>query len=114
MSTHVTVSHGSDFLGVDVLPIRQLREFGQHVRGVLPADDHPPLTRLLDNAGESEHVIDTDQAALLAVLLRRTAAHRRLKKPYREIAARLGIAAANAAAAPEPWTWTPTTEGSSR
>ncbi|MFE7429789.1 hypothetical protein [Streptomyces sp. NPDC057545] len=113
MSTHVTTSHGSDFFGVDVVPVRQLREFGQHVRGVLPAADCPPLTTLLDTAGDSEHVLDSDQAALLAVLLRRVAAHRRLKKPYREIAARLGIAAANAAADPEPWTWTPTAEESS-
>lgn len=114
MTTHVTVSHGSDFLGVDILPVRQLREFGQHIRGVLPAADYPPLTALLDEAGNSEHTIGSDQAALLAVLLRRAAAHRRLKKAYREIAAQLGIAAANAAADPEPWTWTPTPEGSSR
>ncbi|MGW1252280.1 DUF7739 domain-containing protein [Streptomyces sp. NPDC002535] len=114
MSTHITVSHGSDFLGVDILPVRQLREFGQHVRGVLPAADYPPLTALLDDAGNSEHTISADQAALLAVLLRRAAAHRRLKKPYREVASRLGIAAANAAADPEPWTWTLTTEESSR
>ncbi|MCS0605990.1 hypothetical protein NX794_33000 [Streptomyces sp. LP11] len=110
-ATHITVSHGSDFLGVDILPVGQLREFGQHVRSVLPTDDHPPLTALLDAAGESEHALDSGQAALLAVLLRRAAAHRRLRKPYREIASRLGIAAANAAADPEPWTWTPTTEG---
>ncbi|MGW1037863.1 DUF7739 domain-containing protein [Streptomyces antibioticus] len=114
MSTHVTVSHGSDFLGVDVIPVGQLREFGQHVRGVLPAADYPPLTALLDAAGESEHAIGGDQAALLAVLLRRAASHRRLKKAYREVASRLGIAAANAAADPEPWTWTPTTEGTRR
>lgn len=113
MSTHVTVSHGSDFFGVDTIPVPQLRELGQYVRGVLPTDDHPPLTRLLDDAGEREHRINADQAALLAVLLRRVAAHRRLKKPFREIAARLGIAAANAAADPAPWTWT-TTEGSIR
>ncbi|MBZ3918130.1 DUF7739 domain-containing protein [Streptomyces acidiscabies] len=114
MSTHVTVSHGSDFLGVDILPVHQLREFGKHVRGVLPAADYPPLTTLLDAAGQGEHAIDSDQAALLAILLRRAAAHRRLKKPFPEIATRLGIAAANAAADPAPWTWTPTTEGSSR
>ncbi|MDN3262903.1 hypothetical protein QWJ26_24465 [Streptomyces sp. CSDS2] len=111
MSTHVTVSHGSDFFGVDTLPVRQLRDFGQHVRSVLPENDHPPLTRLLDDAGETEHTLDSDQAALLAVLLRRAAAHRRLKKPYRELAARLGIAAATAAADTQPWTWTTTTEG---
>ncbi|MEU3350013.1 hypothetical protein ABZ723_34600 [Streptomyces sp. NPDC006700] len=114
MSTHITVSHGSDFLGVDVLPVRQLREFGQHVRGVLPAADHPPLTALLDTAGDSEHTLDPDQVSLLAGLLRRAAAHRRLKKPYREIASRLSIAAANAHADRGPWTWTPTPETAGR
>lgn len=111
-STHLTVSHGSDFFGADTIPVRQLREFGQHVRGVLPATDCPPLTRLLDTAGDSEHTLYPDQAALLAALLRRAAANRRLRKPYSEIAARLGIAAANAAADSEPWTWTPTTGNS--
>ncbi|WP_171053406.1 DUF7739 domain-containing protein [Streptomyces marianii] len=114
MSTHVVVSHGSDFFGQDQFPVRQLRELGQYVRGVLPAADHPPLTELLDDAGDTEHAIDSDRAALLAILLRRAAASRRLKKAYAETAARLGIAAATAAAAPEPWTWTTTTERSNQ
>ncbi|NGO40673.1 DUF7739 domain-containing protein [Streptomyces ureilyticus] len=111
MSTHITVSHGSDFFGVDTIAVPQLRELGQYARGILSADDHPPLTALLDDAGQREHTIDNDQAALLAILLRRVAAHRRLKKPVRELATCLGIAAANAAADPEPWTWTTSTEG---
>ncbi|MFE7620178.1 hypothetical protein [Streptomyces sp. NPDC057496] len=111
--THVTLSHGSDFYGIDIVPAHQLRELGQHVRGVLPATDYPPLTRLLDTAGDSEHTLDTDQTTLLSALLHRAASHRRLRKPYRGIASLLGIAAANAAAAAEPWTWTPTTEGHS-
>ncbi|MFI8888261.1 hypothetical protein [Streptomyces sp. NPDC053813] len=110
MSTHVTVSHGSDFFGVDKLPVCQLRDFGQHVRSVLPEADHPPLTRILDDAGEHEHTLDSAQVSLLAGLLRRVAAHRRLKKPYRDVAARLSIAAANAATDSAPWTWTLTTE----
>ncbi|MGW2181237.1 DUF7739 domain-containing protein [Streptomyces sp. NPDC001732] len=111
MSTHVIVSHGSDFFGVDTIPVRDLRHLGEHVRGVLPATDYPPLTRLLDTAGDSEQILDTDQAARLAALLHRAAAHRRLRKPYSGLASLLGIAAANAAAASAPWTWTPTTEG---
>ncbi|MFD8822081.1 hypothetical protein ACFV1C_06955 [Streptomyces sp. NPDC059605] len=110
-STHVTVSHGSDFFGVDTIPVRDLRQLGEHVRGVLSPVDYPPLTQLLDTAGDSEQALDTDQAALLADLLHRAAAHRRLRKPYRGIASLLGIAAATAAATAEPWTWTPTTEG---
>ncbi|MFI9255790.1 hypothetical protein [Streptomyces sp. NPDC053069] len=109
MSTHITVSHGGDFEGVDIVPVRQLRDLGQYARTVLPAVDHPPLTALLGGAGERQHSFDAGQAALLAVLLRRVAAHRRLKKPFREPAARLGIAAANAAADSEPWTWTTST-----
>ncbi|MEK8174997.1 hypothetical protein NKH77_55835 [Streptomyces sp. M19] len=108
MSTHITVSHGSNFDGVDTIPVRQLRDLGDHLRGVLPCAEYPPLTRLLDDAGETGHAIDADQAALLAILLRRAAAHRRLRKPFRELAALLGIAAATAAASAEPWTWTTT------
>ncbi|WP_329182153.1 hypothetical protein OG754_40260 (plasmid) [Streptomyces decoyicus] len=78
---------------------------------MLPADEHPPLTRLLDAAGDAEHTLGADQAALLANLLRRAAAHRGLKKAYAEVAARLGRAAAYAAAVPQPWTWTTTDEG---
>ncbi|WP_329564541.1 hypothetical protein OG711_39025 (plasmid) [Streptomyces uncialis] len=108
MTSHITVSHGGDFFGVDRFPTRQLRELGQYVRCVLPAADQPPLTRLLDTAGDTGHSIDSDQAALLAALLRRTAASRHIKKPYAEAAARLQAAAATAAAAPEPWTWATT------
>jgi hypothetical protein len=111
MTTHVTFSHGSDFFGVDTVPVPQLRELGQYARALLPAADHQPLTSLLDDAGQREHAIDSDQAALLAILLRRIAGHRRLKKQVGELATRLGIAAANAAADPQPWTWTTTTEG---
>ncbi|MFJ5820131.1 hypothetical protein ACIQGT_40530 [Streptomyces sp. NPDC093108] len=113
-STHVTVSHGSDFFGVDTIPVRDLRHLGEHVRGVLPATDYPPLTRLLDDAGDSVQTLDTDQATLLAALLHRAADHRRLRKPYRGLASLLGIAAANAADDGEPWTWTPTTGGANR
>ncbi|MEU1312582.1 hypothetical protein ABZ419_27335 [Streptomyces cinnamoneus] len=111
MSTHVIVSHGSDFFGVDTIPVPHLRELGQYARRILPADDHPLLTDLLDDAGQREHTLNADQAALLALLLRRVAHHRRLKKQVRELAARLGIAAANAATDLEPWTWTTSTEG---
>ncbi|WP_327419662.1 DUF7739 domain-containing protein [Streptomyces sp. NBC_01233] len=110
-TTHVVVSHGSDFFGQDTFPVRQLRELGQYVRGVLPAADHPPLTRLLDDAGDNEHTIDGDQAATLAILLRRAAGHRGLKKAYADIAARLARAAAFAAADTGPWTWTNTSDG---
>ncbi|PJE97145.1 hypothetical protein CUT44_14285 [Streptomyces carminius] len=111
MGTHVTVSHGSDFFGVDTIAVQQLRELGQYARSVLSADDHPLLTTLLDDAGQCEHTLDADQAALLAILLRRIAARRRLKKPVRDLATRLGIAAANAAADSAPWVWTIGTEG---
>ncbi|MFK8851148.1 hypothetical protein [Streptomyces sp. Ac-502] len=105
MSTHIVVSHGSDFFGEDHLPVRRLRELGEHLRGVLPACDHPPLTQLLETAGTAEHTISGEQAALLAVLLRRAAASKHLSKPHAAIAARLGCAAANAASSPDPWTW---------
>ncbi|WP_455355974.1 DUF7739 domain-containing protein [Streptomyces sp. SYSU K217416] len=110
-TTHIVVSHGSDFFGVDTIPVGQLRELAQYARNYLPADDHPPLTALLDDAGQREHSLNADHAALLAILLRRIADHRRLKKAVRDLATRLGIAAANAAADPEPWTWTISTEG---
>lgn len=111
MSTHITVSHGSDFFGVDTIPVSQLRELGQYARNYLPADDYPPLTALLDDAGQRDHTLDANQAALLAILLRRIADHRRLKKAVRDLATCLGIAAANAAVDPAPWTWTITAEG---
>ncbi|MGW9440641.1 DUF7739 domain-containing protein [Streptomyces sp. NPDC055607] len=111
MNTHVTVSHGSDFFGVDTIPARELRDLAQHVRGILPADDHPPLTNLLDDAGQREHTLDTAETALLTALLRRVATHRRLKGPVRDLVVRLGIAAANATTDPHPWTWTTGTEG---
>ncbi|MDX3516119.1 hypothetical protein PV755_45740 [Streptomyces caniscabiei] len=110
MPTHVIVSHGSNFEGVDQFTVKQLRELGQHVRGVLPYADAPPLTRVLENAGD-ECTFDTDEAALLAVLLKRAAAHRSLKKAHAGVAAMLGIAAACAVTDGEPWTWTPHTEG---
>lgn len=107
----ITVSHGSDFFGVDTVPVQAVRELGAYVRGILPAADREPLARLLEAAGETEQRIDSDQAALFAVLLRRAAAAKGLKKKYAEIAARLGIAAANSAADAEPWTWTAASEG---
>lgn len=108
----ITVSHGSDFYGVDTVPAKLVRELGEYVRGIIPYADQAPLTQLLDNAGETEQRIDSDQAALLAVLLRRTAASKGLQKKHAQIAARLGIAAANSAADGEPWTWTPADEES--
>ncbi|MFE3603443.1 hypothetical protein ACFXP3_10310 [Streptomyces sp. NPDC059096] len=114
MNMHVTVSHGSDFFGVDTIPVKALRDLGVHVRGVLPHADHPPLTAILDTAGQDEHTLDPGHAALLAVLLRRAADHRRLGKPHRQTALQLGIAAAAAAADSQPWTWTLTTGGTAR
>lgn len=111
MSTHITVSHGADFFGEDRFTVKQLRELGQYVRGVLPYDDSPPLTRVLDEAGESEREFGADQAALLAVLLRRAAAHRALQKKHAAVASLLGQSAARAAGDNEPWTWTPHNEG---
>ncbi|MGW3200098.1 DUF7739 domain-containing protein [Streptomyces sp. NPDC001118] len=105
-SSTVTVSHGSDFFGCDTVPAKVMRELGEYVRGIIPAADQAPLTRLLETAGETEQRIDSGQAALLAVLLRRTAASKRLQMKYAEVAARLGVAAANSAADAEPWTWT--------
>ncbi|WP_338675940.1 hypothetical protein V1460_25450 [Streptomyces sp. SCSIO 30461] len=62
-----------------------MRELGEYVRGILPAADRQPLARLLETDGEADRHIDSDQAALLAVLLRRTAAAKGLKKKYAEI-----------------------------
>lgn len=114
MTTHIIVSHGADFFGEDRFTVRELRELGQHMRGVLPYDDHPPLTRILDDAGECEHAFGAEEAALLAVLLRRAAVHRHLHKKYVRVAVLLGQAAAVAAGEGEPWTWTPHDEGGSR
>ncbi|MET9957102.1 hypothetical protein ABZ135_36880 [Streptomyces sp. NPDC006339] len=114
MTSHVTISHGSDFFGVDTIAVTALRALSQHVRAVLPSDDHPPLTAILDDAGERPHILDTAQAALLAVLLHRAAAHRKLPRQCRDVATLLGIAAATAATDTTPWTWTPTTEGHPR
>jgi hypothetical protein len=111
VSTHVVTSHGADFFGEDRFTVKQLRELGQHVRGVLPYDDSPPLTKVLDDAGEGEREFGADQAALLAVLLRRAAAHRALQKKHAAVASLLGQSAARAAGDNEPWTWTPHNEG---
>lgn len=48
MSTHITVSHGRDFFGVDTIPVPQLRELGQYACGILPADGRlvQPMARL--------------------------------------------------------------------
>ncbi|MFH9426416.1 hypothetical protein [Streptomyces sp. NPDC017529] len=113
MTTHITVSHGADFYGRETFSVRQLHELGQHAQGSLPAADREPLTRVLDDAGEREHSFGADEAALLAILLRRLAAGRFLKHRYVDIAARLGRAAALAAGSGEPWTWTRHTEGTS-
>ncbi|MFK0113960.1 hypothetical protein [Streptomyces sp. NPDC091217] len=111
MATHITVSHGANFEGVDQFTVRQLRELGQHVRGVLPYADHPPLTKLLETVGDSELEFGADQAALLAVLLRRAAAHRGLAKKHASVALMLGLSAARAVDDGEPWTWTPEEAG---
>lgn len=104
MTTHVTVSHGADFEGVDRFTVTQLRELGKYVRGVLPYDDYPKLTRVLDEAGTQEHAFASDEAALLAVLFRRAAAHRALAKKHAGVALLLGLAAAQAVENREPWT----------
>ncbi|MBL3808456.1 hypothetical protein OOK44_38445 [Streptomyces cellulosae] len=106
MATHVIVSHGADFEGVDRFTVTQLRELGKYVRGVLPYDDCPKLTALLDEAGTQEHAFAADEAALLAVLFRRAAAHRALAKKHAGVALLLGLAAAQAVEHREPWTWT--------
>ncbi|MFI8944789.1 hypothetical protein [Streptomyces syringium] len=111
MTTHVITSHGSDFFDQDQFPIRALRELGHYVRSILPAAEHPPLTALLDTAGDTAHTIAADQAAQLATLLRRAADHRRLTRDCAHTAALLGRAAARAAADTTPWTWTTTSEG---
>lgn len=110
MPTHVIVSHGASFEGTDQFTVKQLRELGQHVRGVLPYADYPTLTKVLDDAGDVERTFDTDEAALLALLLKRAAAHRGLKKAHAGVASLLGLAAACAVAEGEPWTWTLHTE----
>ncbi|MFJ7345782.1 hypothetical protein ACIQU3_36560 [Streptomyces sp. NPDC101110] len=106
MATHVTVSHGADFEGVDRFTVKQLRELGQYVRGVLSYDDYTKLTPVLDHAGESELEFNTAEAALMAVLLRRAAAARTLPKKYAGPALLLGLSAARAVDEGEPWTWT--------
>lgn len=110
MTTHIVTSHGADFFGQDHYPARELRELAQHVRGVLPHDDHPPLTQILNDAGEREHAFSTDEATLLAVLLRRACTHRALAQKHARVTALLGQAAARAAGDGEPWTWTPKEE----
>ncbi|MEU8828813.1 hypothetical protein [Streptomyces sp. NPDC048636] len=105
MNTHITTSHGSDFYGLDTYTVTVLHDLGQHLRGVLPSADHPPLTRILDAAGQGQLIVEPDQAALLAILLRRAATHRSLKTAHSKVAMRLGIAAASAARAGEIWTW---------
>ncbi|MEU5164308.1 hypothetical protein AB0G74_32470 [Streptomyces sp. NPDC020875] len=109
MTTHMTISHGSDFDGVDIVAIHRLRELSDHLHGVLPAADLPPLSAVLGTTGH-EQSIDTGHAAHFADLLRSAAEHRALRKPHRDTAALLSVAAATAAARDEPWTWTPTTE----
>ncbi|MFI8365238.1 hypothetical protein ACIGD1_34440 [Streptomyces sp. NPDC085612] len=109
--TNVTVSHGSDFFGVDVFDAAALRELGQYLPGLLPAADHPPLTDLLASAGTGPQHVDAAQVDTLAALLRRASTTRGLKKQHSALAARLGIAAATAARTGQPWTWTTETEG---
>lgn len=105
---HVTVSHGSDFCGVDIVPVHQMRALGEELRGLkaLAMGERLPLTRLLDTAGETGQSITPDQARQLAGWLRRAAGSRRMRRAHGALASQLSIAAATAAAAGEPWTWT--------
>ncbi|WP_394426934.1 DUF7739 domain-containing protein [Streptomyces sp. SGAir0957] len=107
MSDHVvlTTSHGSDFFGVDTYSTQALRDLATHLPWALNAEEHRPLTDLLEHAGSSEQIIEPAQAAHLATLLRRAATSRRLQPKYRETAARLHRAAATSAASREPWVW---------
>jgi hypothetical protein len=107
-STYVVTSHGGDFFGVDTYTLAALRELGQHIRCVLPAADHPPLTQLLEHAGNGEQAIDADRAGCLAALLRAAASRRGLQRHHSAIAARLALAAQRAATEGAPWTWTTT------
>ncbi|MFB7584598.1 MULTISPECIES: hypothetical protein [Streptomyces] len=109
--TTVTVSHGSDFFGVDVFDAAALRELGQYLPGLLPAAEHPPLTDLLMAAGTGLQHVDAVQADAFAALLHRASTTRGLKRQHSALAARLGIAAATAARTGQPWTWTTETEG---
>ncbi|MGW3091591.1 DUF7739 domain-containing protein [Streptomyces sp. NPDC001108] len=107
----VTVSHGSDFFGVDVFDAAALRDLATYLPGLLPAADHPPLTEILSTAGTDQQHIDAAQAAAFAALLRRASTTRGLKKHHSALAARLGIAAATAARTGQPWTWTTENDG---
>lgn len=111
MTTHVSVSHGADFEGVDRFTVRELRDLGQYVRGVLPYDDARKLALVLDDAGVEPRTFGTDQAVVLAVLLRRVTAARTLPRKYAGPALLLGLSAARAVDEGEPWTWTPEETG---
>ncbi|MFE7268524.1 hypothetical protein ACFU9B_42245 [Streptomyces sp. NPDC057592] len=109
MSTHIVTSHGADFFGEDRYEIRDLQALAGYAEGALPYADCEALVRILAHAGDGDQEVPADQAAEMAGLFRRVAAHRFTRPKPAAHAMLLATAAACAASDGEPWTWTLTT-----
>ncbi|MFJ7497859.1 hypothetical protein ACIQZB_43605 [Streptomyces sp. NPDC097727] len=109
MSVHIVTSHGADFFGEDRYEIRDLQALAGYAEGTLPHADRQVLVRILAHAGSGDQEVPADQAAEMAGLFRRVAAHGFTRTKPAAHAMLLAAAAARAASDGEPWTWTLTT-----
>lgn len=106
MAHHVTISHGSDFFGVDRYSLTELTAIAKCVEECLTIAERGQLAHLLKDAGTGSRTFSADEAAGLAALLRRTARHPWTKDKFAARARLLADAATRAAETREPWTWT--------
>ncbi|MGW4041108.1 DUF7739 domain-containing protein [Streptomyces sp. NPDC004778] len=105
MAHHVTISHGSDFFGVDRFSLTELTEIAKCIEECFTTLERGQLPYLLKNAGTGSQTFPVDEAAELAALLRRAARHPRAKFKFAARARLLADAADRAAADGDPWTW---------
>ncbi|MFE1335872.1 DUF7739 domain-containing protein [Streptomyces microflavus] len=105
--THIAVSHGADFFGLDHYPPTALRQLAPYVTNSTPHGqraDIVPLVAALEAPGDRK--FPPEQAAQLAPQLRKVSQDRHLKDKPAAVARALADAAARAASDREPWHWT--------
>ncbi|MEV7275242.1 hypothetical protein ACIQIG_33940 [Streptomyces bacillaris] len=111
--THIAVSHGADFFGLDHYPPTALSQLAPYVTNSTPYSqqaDIAPLVAALETPADQE--FPPDQAAQLAEQLRKVSRDHHLKGKPAAAARALADAAARAAADHDPWHWTLITQTS--
>ncbi|MFJ2186307.1 hypothetical protein ACIOJG_37490 [Streptomyces anulatus] len=106
----LVVSHGADFFGEDRHPLAAVQALGPYVENAVSYVDRPtvaPLVRTMEDL--SDRTFPAADAAQLSEQLLKVARNRRIKPAVAGLARALADAAARAAAADEPWTWTTAT-----